>query len=133
MKTVWYIDDDKEMIQAVRLMLKMLKFRTISFNDARVAARSLLNGEHPTLIILDINMPKVSGIEFLTFLRKKETWKGIPVVMLSSEADDVQVDEALALGADSYVTKPVMINELENAIDQAITNRLEKLGREESA
>jgi len=133
MKTVWYIDDDKEMIQAVRLMLKMLKFRTISFNDARVAARSLLNGEHPTLIILDINMPKVSGIEFLTFLRKKETWKGIPVVMLSSEADDVQVDEALALGADSYVTKPVMINELENAIDQAITNRLEELGREESA
>ncbi|HEY61096.1 MAG TPA: response regulator [Anaerolineae bacterium] len=133
MKTVWYIDDDKEMIQAVRLMLKMLKFRTISFNDARAAARSLLNGEHPTLIILDINMPKVSGIEFLTFLRKKETWKGIPVVMLSSEADDVQVDEALALGADSYVTKPVMINELENAIDQAITNRLEELGREESA
>jgi len=119
MKTVWIVDDDEEMIHAVQLMLRLLDCETRLFYSARLAAQTLINGEHPDLFILDINMPEVSGIEFLEFLRRRQDLKGIPVVMLSTEAADVVIDRALAVGADAYVTKPVSIQELEEAMKKA--------------
>jgi len=61
----------------------------------------------------------VSGIDFLEFLRRRAEWKDLPVIMLSTEASDVMVDKALALGADAYVTKPVSLDELEEALNKA--------------
>ena len=119
MKTIWIVDDDEDMIRAVQLMVKLLDCETRLFYSARLAAQTLLNGEHPDLFILDINMPEVSGIDFLEFLRHRKNTLNIPVVMLSTEAADVMGDKAMALGADSYVTKPVAIEELENAMKMA--------------
>jgi CheY-like chemotaxis protein len=119
MKTIWIVDDDEDMIRAVQLMVKLLDCETRLFYSARLAAQALLNGEHPDLFILDINMPEVSGIDFLEFLRHRKNTLNIPVIMLSTEAADVMVDKAMALGADSYVTKPVAIEELENAMKMA--------------
>ncbi len=115
MKTIWIVDDDEEIIRAVQLMLKLLDCETLYFFSARPAAQALLDGERPDLFILDINMPGVSGIDFLEFLRRRKDLKNIPVVMLSTEAADVTVDQAMALGADAYVTKPVALDELEEA------------------
>jgi DNA-binding response OmpR family regulator len=72
-------------------------------------------------MVLDINMPEVSGLDLLEFLRRRQEWKGLPIIMLSSEATDVMVDRALEMGADSYVMKPVTIEELEKAMDTAFT------------
>jgi CheY-like chemotaxis protein len=121
MKKVWIVDDDEEMVHAVQLMLKLLDCETRYFFSPRPAAEALLTGEHPDLIVLDINMPEVSGIDFLEFLRRRVEWQDLPVIMLSTEASDVMVDKAMALGADAYVTKPVSIDELEQAIQKACT------------
>jgi two-component system chemotaxis response regulator CheY len=119
-RLVWIVDDDDEMSHAVRLMLQLLDFTVTIFRDARSAARQLLSGEvRPELMVLDINMPEVSGIDLLEFLRLREDLRSIPVVMLSSETTDRQVDEALGLGADAFVFKPVTIEELEGAIQRA--------------
>lgn len=126
MKTIWIVDDDEDMIRAVQLMVKLLDCETRLFYSARLAAQTLLNGEQPDLFILDINMPEVSGIDFLEFLRHCKNTMNIPVVMLSTEAADVMVDRAMALGADSYVTKPVAIEELENAMKMAFQARVLK-------
>lgn len=120
MRLVWIVDDDDEMSHAVKLMLQLLDFTVTIFRDARSAARQLLSGEvRPELMVLDINMPEVSGIDLLEFLRLREDLRSIPVVMLSSETTDRQVDEALGLGADAFVFKPVTIEELEGAIERA--------------
>ena len=119
MKTIWIVDDDEDMIHAVQLMLKLLNYNTRLFYSARLAAQTLLNSERPDLFVLDINMPEVSGIDFLEFLRRRSALVDIPVVMLSTEAADVLVDKAMDLGADAYVTKPVAIEELELAIKKA--------------
>ena len=119
MKKIWIVDDDEDMIHAVGLMLKLLDCETRYFLSARPAAQTLLNEEHPDLFILDINMPGVSGIDFLEFMRRRKDLKNIPVVMLSTEASDVMVDRAMALGADAYVTKPVALEELEEAMKKA--------------
>jgi len=123
LKTAWYVDDDSEMIQAIRLMLKLLGYETRSFFDARRAAKVLLGGQRPDILILDINMPTVTGIDMLEFVRRSPDWTSIPIIMLSSEVTDVQVDEAMNLGADGYVFKPVMIDELEKVINAAVEKR----------
>ena len=122
-KTIWLVDDNEEMLRAMDLMLKMLNFETRFFMRARPAAEALLAGGKPDALLLDINMPEVSGLDMLEFVRRRAEWKKLPVVMLSTEAADVTVDQAFALGADGYVTKPVMIDELEAEIEQAMNKR----------
>ncbi|MGC8856147.1 MAG: response regulator [Anaerolineae bacterium] len=120
MKQVWIVDDDEEMARAVSLMLKLLDCEVLTFFNARSAAQALLAGKRPDMMILDINMPEVSGLDLLEFLRKRKEWKTLPIFMLSTEAADVTVDRALQLGANGYVTKPVTVEELERVVRQVL-------------
>jgi DNA-binding response OmpR family regulator len=119
MPLAWIVDDDEEMSHAVQLMLRMLDYGVETYKDARVAAGKLAAGIGPDLIILDINMPEVTGIDMLEYIRRPGGQLALPVVMLSSETTDIQVDEALAKGADAFVFKPVTLDELEGAIKKA--------------
>ena len=119
MKQIWIVDDDEEMGRAISLMLKLLDCQTRHFLNARIAAQTLLAGGRPDMVILDINMPEVSGLDMLEFLRRRKEWKNLPVIMLSSEAADATVDQAMHLGADGYVMKPVTIDELEKVMSRA--------------
>ncbi len=119
MKRIWIVDDDEEMTRAVRLMLKLLDCEATGFLGARLAAQALVSGKRPDLMILDINMPEVSGLDLLEYLRRHAEWKNLPVIMLSTEAADVTVDRDMELGADGYVSKPVTIEELEKVMNTA--------------
>jgi DNA-binding response OmpR family regulator len=120
MRNVWIVDDDEEMLRAIELMLKMLGCEVFSFHSARSAAQTLLTGKSPQVLILDINMPEVSGLDLLEFLRRRPEWKELPIIMLSSESADNTVDQALQLGADAYIMKPATIEELEKAMAIAL-------------
>jgi DNA-binding response OmpR family regulator len=122
MSQIWIVDDDDDMLNAVRLMLELLDHEVRQFRNARSAAKELLGGNRPNAMILDINMPQVSGIDLLEFLRMREELKELPVVMLSTETADVQVDQALELGANAFIFKPVTIEELEEALDTALAS-----------
>ncbi|MFZ5819046.1 MAG: response regulator [Chloroflexota bacterium] len=123
MKQIWIVDDDEEMTKAIRLMVELLDCQATGFLNARSAAQALLAGRRPDLLLLDINMPEVTGLDLLEFLRRRPEWKELPIVMLSSEAADVTVDKALEMGADGYVMKPVTIEEIEKAIAAAFQKR----------
>ena len=120
-KQVWIVDDDEEMSHAIGLMLKLLDYKSTAFFNVRSAAQSLASGKKPDLLILDLNMPEISGLDMIEFLRRRPDSRNLPIVMLSSEAADMVVDQALALGADSYVMKPVTIEELEKAMMTAFS------------
>ncbi len=119
MKQIWIVDDDEEMIRAIRLMLKLLNCEVTAFLNARSAVQAFTSGKIPDLLILDINMPEVTGLDLLEFIRRRGDWADLPIVMLSTEAADVTVDKALELGADGYVSKPVTIEELEKVLNTA--------------
>ena len=119
MKTIWIVDDDEEMLRAVQLLIKLLGMQSRPFLAARPAGLELLAGKRPDLLLLDVSMPEVSGMEMLDFLKKRQDLKDIPVVMLSTEAAEVQVELALTMGADAYITKPVFLNELDSTIRMA--------------
>ncbi len=122
-KQIWFVDDDEEMIRAVRLMLQLLDCEVSAFFNARAAAQAIMEGRLPDLMILDINMPEVTGLDLLEFLRRRGATKNLPVVMLSTEASDVMIDRAKELGADSYLSKPITLEELERAMDEAFVKR----------
>ncbi|MEW6285605.1 MAG: response regulator [Chloroflexota bacterium] len=124
MRTVWTVDDDEEMNRAIGLMLKLLDCEVTAFHTIRAAAQMFVSGRKPDLLILDINMPEVSGLDMVEFLRRRPDTKDLPIVMLSSETADVMVDRAMQLGADAYVTKPVTIEELEKAMATAFYRHL---------
>jgi two-component system, OmpR family, KDP operon response regulator KdpE len=123
MKNIWIVDDDEEMAEAISLFLKLLHCSARHFLNARLAAKELLNGDRPDLLILDISMPEVTGIMMLEFIRRRPEWNDLPVIMLSSEATDIQVDEAMRLGADGYVMKPATLDELDQAMQAAWKKR----------
>ena len=124
MRNIWIVDDDEEMSHAIGLMLKLLDCQTSAFFNVRSAAKSFASGKTPDLLILDLNMPEISGLDMIEFLRRRPDSKDLPIVMLSSEAADSVVDRALALGADSYVMKPITIEELEKAMATAFYKHL---------
>ena len=121
MKQIWIVDDDEEMGRALGLMLQLLDCETTLFFSARSAVQALLTGKSPNLMIVDINMPEVSGLDLIEFLRRRPEWKDMPLVMLSSEAADTMVDKALRMGADTYVVKPVTIEELDKSMTDAFS------------
>jgi len=123
-KDIWVVDDDEEMSRAVGLMLKLLECDVTTFHNVRSAAQNFAGGKKPDLLILDINMPEISGLDMVEFLRRRADTKELPIVMLSSEATDIIVDRAIELGADAYVMKPVTIEELEKAMASAFYKRL---------
>jgi CheY-like chemotaxis protein len=124
MNTAWHIDDDEEMSKAISLMMGLLGYKVTSFSDAPSAAEALQAGERPDLILLDINMPQISGIDMLEYIRTKLIIDNLPIIMLSAEFADTQVDDAYELGADAYVFKPVTIEELKSAIKTAISKHI---------
>ena len=124
MRQVWIVDDDEEMNRAIGLMLKVLDCEVMAFRGARATVQTLLSGKSPELLLVDINMPEVSGLDLLEFLRRRKEWKDLPIIMLSSEAAESMVDKTLQMGADSYLMKPVTIEELEQAMATAIQKRV---------
>lgn len=73
---------------------------------------------NPGLIMLDIKMPRMDGIEVLEYIKKDSRFKTIPVVMLTSSREDCDLNKAYELGVNAYVVKPVSFNQFMEAIRQ---------------
>ena len=123
MTNVWYVDDDKNIIQAIQFMLKLLEHEMRPFGSAHDAAQALLAGEKPGIVILDANMPEASGVDLLEFIRGRPAWDQLPVILLGSENNEDQIQQAFDIGADGYVLKPILLDELEFTIQSAIEKR----------
>lgn len=119
MKTAWYVDDDPEMLQAISLMMNLLDFEVKPFRNARTAAEELKEFR-PHLLILDIHMPEISGMDLLEFVRRQPELDSLPVLMLTYEHSDKKIACAMKKGANGFMIKPVTLDELDAAIRKAM-------------
>ncbi len=101
-------DDDPKMIRLLRKNLEQAGYRVVSASDGP-GAIELVENQEPDLLVLDIVMPGMDGVEVLTRLREF-TW--LPVVILSGKDDEGDIVRGLEAGADDYVTKPFAPREL---------------------
>ena len=76
------------------------------------------NGHRPKLILLDLKMPKLDGIEVLRALKADNNWRRIPVVMLTSSDTEKDIFDAYDLGANAYIVKPVSTENFKNAVQE---------------
>jgi two-component system chemotaxis response regulator CheY len=108
MKTILVVDDSRIMRNIVKNTFSLLKIpcQFLEASNGKEALQILMS--HKTdLVLLDWNMPQLSGIDFLKMVRSTEEYKKLPIIMVTSEAARYNVIEALKLGATDYIIKPV--------------------------
>jgi two-component system response regulator len=86
------------------------------FGRGKYAEREI--NQHPRLVLLDLKLPKVSGLEVLRTIKQHEQTKNIPVVVVTSSIEDPDIQSAYALGVNSYVVKPVQFEAFSEAISR---------------
>lgn len=83
------------------------------------ALRELPRGEI-TLIISDVNMPDINGLELLSFVKKSDNYKNIPVIMISTETKEEDLKRALSMGAEAYLKKPFTAEDLKEQVKKLL-------------
>lgn len=119
-RRILVVDDDPELLQLVRVLLARINVESVMAENATTAAQILRSGPLPDLVILDIMLPDVSGIEFLRQLRTKPTFDNMPVLILSALIDPDRIRAALDAGADRYLTKPYIANNLVTVVQEIL-------------
>lgn len=105
MKTCLIVDDSKVVRMVARKILEELKFETTEAEDGQIAL-DVCKAELPDAVLLDWNMPVMSGIEFLRELRKLPEGETPLVIFCTTENDMAHIQEALSAGANEYIMKP---------------------------
>jgi two-component system alkaline phosphatase synthesis response regulator PhoP len=108
MKTILVVDDEAKIVQLVRDYLERAGFSVRAAKDGK-AALSLARSEKPDMIILDLGLPEMDGLDVTRELRKTSN---APIIMLTARAEESDKLIGLELGADDYITKPFSPKEL---------------------
>ena len=110
-RRVLVADDDPDILDLLTLNLECHGYQVYTAADGD-EARTLALEIVPDLIVLDVMMPKLDGLEVLTILKAHAETRDIPVVMLTAKASDSDVWQGWQAGADYYITKPFDLDEL---------------------
>ena len=121
--TIFYTDDDQEDIDFFREIVDIIDSRVkvvVQSNGQELI--NALNNPPPTpyLVFLDINMPGMNGLETLKKVRESEQHKNLPVVMFSTSADEMTIEESKKLGASFYVPKSGAFDKLKKSIEHTL-------------
>ncbi|MFZ0835552.1 MAG: response regulator [Mycobacterium sp.] len=108
MTKVLVVDDEPQILRALRINLSVRGYEVVTAATGAAALRAAAE-QRPDVVVLDLGLPDISGVEVLEGLRG---WTTVPVIVLSARTDSTEKVEALDAGADDYVTKPFGMDEL---------------------
>lgn len=112
MKTkILIVDDEPDAIELLEFNLKQAGFDVVAAEDGAEALRKAKNSA-PALIVLDVMLPELDGLEVCKLLRRDPTTAALPIIMLTAKAAELDRVLGLELGADDYLTKPFSPREL---------------------
>ncbi len=119
------VDDEADVIDMLVMNLRSAGFQVVTVEDG-AAALAKARSELPSLIILDLMLPKMPGLEICRVLKSDPATRHIPIIMLTAKAEEVDKIVGLELGADDYVTKPFSPRELILRINRSLRRGKEK-------
>jgi len=105
------IEDDPDILELIKINLKKENYRTKTFLNAK-SFLSFIKNNTPNLILLDLMLPDIDGLEICKHLRKDEKYSKIPIIILTAKDSELDKIIGLELGADDYMTKPFSTREL---------------------
>lgn len=116
------VDDDPELLTLVALLVRRIDAQALTFSDPQ-AALHYLSDHTPQLIILDLMMPTIKGLDLLRDIRSQARFDPVPILILSAKTDPDTIREGLNAGANGYITKPYVANALIDRIRSLLHTR----------
>jgi DNA-binding response OmpR family regulator len=118
-KTVMIIEDEVDAADMFGEMMRVNNFRVLKSYSSK-PAMPLIAKERPDVVILDIMMPDISGMEILKYMHSEPTLADIPVIIVSAKGLPTDIKSGLDAGASVYLTKPVGFRDLKDAVEKVL-------------
>ena len=118
-KKIVIVEDQPEVADLLEEMLSIDPYQVVKIHSS-TGALSMIQAEKPDLVLLDIMMPDVPGLEVLRYMRREPGLQKTPVVIVSAKSQPVDIRTGLEAGATAYLTKPVDITTLRETVAQVI-------------
>jgi phosphate regulon transcriptional regulator PhoB len=123
-KKILIADDERDIVELVAYNLEQEGFAVLKAHDGRKAWETI-QAQRPDLVLLDLMMPEIPGMEVCRMIRRQASTASLPVIMLTAKSDPVDKILGLEIGADDYITKPFHVRELIARI-RAVLRRSER-------
>jgi two-component system, chemotaxis family, chemotaxis protein CheY len=121
LKSILIVEDSVTTRTLIRAIIEeMGDFNTVEAGSGFEALK-LLPTQEFNLVITDVNMPDINGLELINFIKSNSRYSHIPLIIVSTERSDEDRKRGIALGAIAYITKPFKAHELQEVIKKAIT------------
>ncbi|MGD9378976.1 MAG: response regulator transcription factor [candidate division WOR-3 bacterium] len=124
-KLIAVVDDEPDILELVSIHLRKANFTVETFQEADSFFK-FLNKTKPDLLILDLMLPDSDGMDICRYMKKKEQFSSVPIIMLTAKSDETDKVLGLEMGADDYVTKPFSPRELVARV-KAVLRRRERV------
>jgi DNA-binding response OmpR family regulator len=119
---IFIVEDESDILELVKLILKNAGYQTEGFNGAKLMLNRLTE-QIPDLIILDLMLPDLDGMETCRIIKNRPEWETIPIIMLTARTDVEDRVRGLEYGADDYITKPFASSELVARVKAVLRRR----------
>jgi len=120
-KSILIVEDSSTTRALIRAIIEEMGDFTIVEAGSGFEALKLLPTEEFSLVITDVNMPDINGLELINFIKNNPRYTHMPLIIVSTERSEEDKKRGMALGAVAYITKPFKAYELQEVIKQAIT------------
>ena len=121
-KTVLIIEDEEDAAELFAEMMRVSGFRVLKTSKS-TPALSMMAAEKPDVVLLDIMMPEISGLDILRQMRRDPALANIPVIVVTAKSMPSDIKNGMEAGASTYLTKPVGYLELKEAVERTLAGR----------
>jgi DNA-binding response OmpR family regulator len=119
-RRILVIDDDPAMQELIRVILERFGFELIPALNVASAVEILRQKNLPDLVLLDMMLPDIDGLELLRQIRETKVFDNLPVIIVSAMADSDRIRKGLDMGADRYITKPAISHNLLKTVQEVL-------------
>ncbi len=119
-KRILVIDDEPAMQELIRLILERWGYELIRALNVASAVEVLRQKPLPDLVLLDMMLPDIDGLELLRQIRETKVFDDLPVIIVSAIADSDRIRKGLDMGADRYITKPAISHNLLKTVQEVL-------------
>lgn len=118
-KTVLIIEDEEDAAELFAEMMRVSGFRVLKTSKSAPAI-SMMSADKPDVVLLDIMMPEISGVDILRQMRRDPNLADIPVIVVTAKSMPADIKIGMEAGASTYITKPVGFQELKEAVERML-------------
>ena len=110
--TLFMAEDEESTAILLKFLLARGGYRVVHAADGQQAQTMIDQMPPPALVLLDIMLPYLNGLQLLAHIRQKTGWQHVPIIMLTADSNERDIEQALAAGANDYMVKPFNPREL---------------------